>query len=62
MANGGLLGAIINPSQANIPGAFEKGQVIREAGLERQDAGRKREALNLAGEILGKTQTGQLGD
>lgn len=57
----GLLDAIINPSQANIPGAFEKGQVIREAGLERQDVARGREAKDIAGELLGATQTGQLG-
>lgn len=47
MANGSLLGAIINPAQADVSGAFEQ----RRQG----------QARDLAGDILGNTFTGQLG-
>lgn len=47
MANGGLLGSIINPAQADVIGAV--------------DAGRERQATGMAGQILGETFTGKIG-
>ena len=47
MADGGLLGGIMNPAQADVIGAMDKGK--------------KRQALEMAGEIMGQTQYGQLG-
>ena len=47
MANG-LMSGIINPAQANVLGAL--------------DAGRERQATDMAGEILGQTIGGKIGD
>ena len=47
MADGGLLGGIMNPAQADVLGAMDKGK--------------KRQALEMAGEIMGQTQYGKLG-
>jgi hypothetical protein len=48
MSNGGLMAGAINPAQANILGAMDKG--------------RERQATDMAGEILGNTIGGKIGD
>jgi len=48
MANGSLLSSIINPAQVNVLGAL--------------DQGRERQATDLAGDILGQTIGGKIGE
>jgi hypothetical protein len=48
MSNGGLMAGAINPAQANILGAMDKG--------------RERQANDMAGELLGQTIGGKIGD
>lgn len=56
-----LLQGIINPAQANIMGAIDKGVARQDADIVRQGAAKDRQSTDMAGQILGDTLGGKLG-
>jgi hypothetical protein len=56
-----VLEGIMNPAQADVMGAMDKGVARQDANIARQGAAQKRQAYGMAGDILGESLGGKIG-